>query len=79
MIGDIKILIASRITMKKLTGQLALALAVLSLAGCGLKGPLYFPKDEPAQPSAQTVSPMQSDSHSSTSDASSKQDNQAAQ
>ncbi|ORM52755.1 hypothetical protein HA41_10525 [Pantoea conspicua] len=34
--------------MKKVISLLAMALAVTSLAGCGLKGPLYFPpKDQP--------------------------------
>ena len=33
--------------MKKVISLLAMTLAVISLAGCGLKGPLYFPpKDQ---------------------------------
>ncbi|KQN60297.1 lipoprotein [Erwinia sp. Leaf53] len=36
--------------MKTQICRLALILAAASLAGCGLKGPLYFPKDEPTQP-----------------------------
>ncbi|WP_437611504.1 LPS translocon maturation chaperone LptM [Erwinia sp. V71] len=36
--------------MNKIIGQLALALVLTSLAGCGLKGPLYFPpNDQPQQ------------------------------
>lgn len=31
--------------MKSYAVKVGLFLAVLSLAGCGLKGPLYFPKD----------------------------------
>ncbi|MBV4369070.1 LPS translocon maturation chaperone LptM [Erwinia phyllosphaerae] len=38
--------------MKKMICRLALALAVVSLAGCGLKGPLYFPKQEQPQKTA---------------------------
>nr|WP_038914786.1 lipoprotein [Dickeya zeae] len=34
--------------MKIFFRQGALALLVLSLAGCGLKGPLYFPPEQPA-------------------------------
>ncbi|MEG3111260.1 MULTISPECIES: lipoprotein [unclassified Pantoea] len=34
--------------MKKVISLLGIALALTSLAGCGLKGPLYFPpKDKP--------------------------------
>lgn len=43
--------------MKKTICQLALLLTVVSLAGCGLKGPLYFPKDE--QPKSQVTQPTQ--------------------
>ncbi len=36
--------------MNKMTGRLALVLALANLAGCGLKGPLYFPsKEQPPQ------------------------------
>ncbi|KAB8312693.1 hypothetical protein EH228_05970 [Erwinia endophytica] len=38
--------------MNKVICQMALALAVASLVGCGLKGPLYFPP--PEQPKQQT-------------------------
>jgi predicted small lipoprotein YifL len=41
--------------MKKVISLLAMALAVTSLAGCGLKGPLYFPpKDQPKKQQAPT-------------------------
>ncbi|MGE9553243.1 LPS translocon maturation chaperone LptM [Erwinia amylovora] len=39
--------------MNKVICRMALVLAVASLAGCGLKGPLYFPPQE--QPKKQTV------------------------
>lgn len=39
--------------MKKKLIQLALVLTAVSLTGCGLKGPLYFPKDEQAKPQVQ--------------------------
>ncbi len=43
--------------MKKIIGQLAIVLALTSLVGCGLKGPLYFPpNDKPQQqPQKQTT------------------------
>nr|WP_035344840.1 lipoprotein [Dickeya aquatica] len=34
--------------MKTIFRQGALAMLVLSLAGCGLKGPLYMPPEQPA-------------------------------
>lgn len=41
--------------MKKVISLLAMTLAVISLAGCGLKGPLYFPsKDQPKKQQAPT-------------------------
>ncbi|MTD29277.1 LPS translocon maturation chaperone LptM [Erwinia sorbitola] len=43
--------------MKKRICQLALILAATSLAGCGLKGPLYFPKDEQAKPPTTQTTP----------------------
>jgi len=43
--------------MKKRICQLAVILAVTSLAGCGLKGPLYFPKDEQAKPQTTQTTP----------------------
>ncbi|KAA8996435.1 hypothetical protein FJU30_21835 [Affinibrenneria salicis] len=51
--------------MKKEFQPLCLALALLALTGCGLKGPLYFPSQEKA---AQPVAPQQTDSaqHQST-------------
>lgn len=41
--------------MKTLVCRLALILAAASLAGCGLKGPLYFPKDQQTTPSTTTT------------------------
>lgn len=38
--------------MNKMICRMAMVLAVSSLAGCGLKGPLYFPP--PEQPQKQT-------------------------
>jgi predicted small lipoprotein YifL len=38
--------------MKRVKSLLAMALALTSLAGCGLKGPLYFPPAN--QPKTQT-------------------------
>jgi len=36
--------------------QLGMALALVSLVGCGLKGPLYFPpKDQPQQTNPQVT------------------------
>lgn len=65
----------SRMTMKKTLCQLAMLLAVASLAGCGLKGPLYFPKDEQSKPqNTQTASPTQSGSNTTTSATSSGQE-----
>ena len=41
--------------MKKVISLLAMTLAIISLAGCGLKGPLYFPpKDQPKKQQAPT-------------------------
>ncbi|UIA83431.1 lipoprotein [Erwinia tracheiphila] len=42
----------SRTSMNRTIYRMALLLAVTSLAGCGLKGPLYFPP--PEQPQKQT-------------------------
>lgn len=42
----------SRTSMNKMICRMALVLAVVSLAGCGLKGPLYFPKQEQPQKNA---------------------------
>ncbi|MFJ2977132.1 lipoprotein [Kluyvera sp. NPDC087067] len=49
--------------MNNIFRPLALLLALFSLAGCGLKGPLYFPPaDKTAAPPTQPVtSPVQSD------------------
>ncbi|WP_288657078.1 LPS translocon maturation chaperone LptM [Pantoea sp. UBA6567] len=36
--------------MRRVISQLSMALMLVSLAGCGLKGPLYFPPaDKPQQ------------------------------
>ncbi|RRZ87566.1 lipoprotein [Erwinia sp. 198] len=43
--------------MKKMICRMALALAVVSLAGCGLKGPLYFPKQEQPPKKAGATTP----------------------
>ncbi|WP_455820839.1 LPS translocon maturation chaperone LptM [Pseudomonas cerasi] len=43
--------------MNKRICQLAVILAVASLAGCGLKGPLYFPADEQAKPQTTKTTP----------------------
>lgn len=41
--------------MKKVISLFAMTLAIISLAGCGLKGPLYFPpKDQPKKQQAPT-------------------------
>lgn len=46
--------------MNKTICQLAMALALASLVGCGLKGPLYFPpKDQPKQDQQSTAQPAQ--------------------
>ncbi|OON38596.1 hypothetical protein BTJ39_18060 [Izhakiella australiensis] len=40
--------------MKTIICRAAMAAALLSLVGCGLKGPLYFPPEkQPAQPQPQ--------------------------
>lgn len=42
--------------MKRMICQLSMVLALASLAGCGLKGPLYFPpQDQPQQKNSQTA------------------------
>ncbi len=44
--------------MKKIFCPMALALALLSLTGCGLKGPLYFPPaDGKTKPATQSTAP----------------------
>jgi predicted small lipoprotein YifL len=44
--------------MKKIFGPLAMALALFSLTGCGLKGPLYFPPaDGKTKPATQSTAP----------------------
>lgn len=54
--------------MKKITCQLALIITVASLVGCGLKGPLYFPKQEQTRPQTiQTTPSKQSGSNAQQS------------
>lgn len=43
--------------MRQMIRQLGLALALVGLAGCGLKGPLYFPP--PEQPKKTTTQPTE--------------------
>lgn len=44
--------------MKKIFCPLAVALALLSLTGCGLKGPLYFPPaDGKTKSTSQSTAP----------------------
>lgn len=44
--------------MNRMICRMAMALAVVSLAGCGLKGPLYFPpKEQPHKPVAPLSKP----------------------
>jgi predicted small lipoprotein YifL len=49
--------------MNKIFRPLALLLALFSLAGCGLKGPLYFPPADKteAPPTKPATPPVQSD------------------
>lgn len=54
--------------MKKTICQLALIMTATSLAGCGLKGPLYFPERAQAKPqSAQSAPSTQSGSNAQQS------------
>ncbi|MFS2222533.1 LPS translocon maturation chaperone LptM [Pantoea sp. B65] len=62
--------------MNKTICQLTMALALASLVGCGLKGPLYFPpKDQPQQQPAQqtTQEPTTTQQHASGQDQTSGQ------
>ncbi|VUS39890.1 hypothetical protein SB6421_05088 [Klebsiella huaxiensis] len=55
-----------QLSMKNVFPTLAVLLAVLSLTGCGLKGPLYFP---PAEKTASPpTKPVDSGIQSSTPD-----------
>ncbi len=50
--------------MKKIVGWLALIVIPAALTGCGLKGPLYFPKGESAHKEQQqetTTKPWKTD------------------
>ncbi|WNN44148.1 MULTISPECIES: LPS translocon maturation chaperone LptM [Winslowiella] len=52
--------------MNKTICQLAMALALASLVGCGLKGPLYFPpKEQPKQDQQATQQPAQQSTQNS--------------
>lgn len=42
--------------MKKMICQAAMAAALVSLVGCGLKGPLYFPSDKQPANAQQSAS-----------------------
>lgn len=35
--------------MKKVISVALMTVFVMAITGCGVKGPLYFPKDEPVQ------------------------------
>ncbi len=63
--------------MNKKTGLLFLALAAASLAGCGLKGPLYFPKDEPVKSKTTTTPATQPDTQVTSPASTSGQTNPA--
>lgn len=53
--------------MKKTICRLAMALAFTSLAGCGLKGPLYYPPQEkPTQSAPQTPAEQSTSSSTAT-------------
>lgn len=45
--------------MKKIFSPLALGLALFTLAGCGLKGPLYFPPADKKAPDTQATTQQQ--------------------
>ncbi|MCE0491657.1 lipoprotein [Pantoea sp. Mb-10] len=45
--------------MRKMISQLGMALALASLVGCGLKGPLYFPPQEKSTTGKQQVTEQQ--------------------
>ncbi|WP_130833160.1 LPS translocon maturation chaperone LptM [[Erwinia] mediterraneensis] len=67
--------------MKRVICQLSLVLVLASLAGCGLKGPLYFPpQDQPQQKNNQTAAESPdatapaSDNHTSDTATSSEAD-----
>ncbi len=46
--------------MIRVMSQLGMALALVSLVGCGLKGPLYFPpKDQPTRQNQQVTEQQQ--------------------
>ncbi|BAN96825.1 MULTISPECIES: LPS translocon maturation chaperone LptM [Pantoea] len=45
--------------MIRVMSQLGMALALVSLVGCGLKGPLYFPPNDRPQQKNQPVTEQQ--------------------
>ncbi|TWD36871.1 lipoprotein [Pantoea sp. SJZ147] len=45
--------------MKKVISLLAMTMALISLAGCGLKGPLYFPPQDTPKQTAPTPASTQ--------------------
>ena len=47
--------------MKKMFGWLLLIVIPAALTGCGLKGPLYFPKDQASGHKTSTVMPQDTD------------------
>jgi len=54
--------------MKNITRSLAMLVALVSLAGCGLKGPLYFPPADksapvPTQPAENNAQPSMPNSN----------------
>ena len=55
-----------QLSMKNVFPALAVLLAVLSLTGCGLKGPLYFPPADKTAPPP--TKPVDSGIQSSTPD-----------
>jgi len=61
MIENRKHELTGNLIMKNVFGTLAVLLALFSLSGCGLKGPLYFPPaDKTAPPPTKKVdSPVQ--------------------
>ncbi|MEA1062639.1 LPS translocon maturation chaperone LptM [Erwinia sp. HR93] len=54
--------------MKKIFCPLAIGLALFTLAGCGLKGPLFFPPQDKKAPDVQPVQKQESTIQSSEPD-----------
>ncbi|CCP01296.1 Uncharacterized lipoprotein yifL precursor [Erwinia amylovora Ea644] len=57
MIGGMNRSKMSKMRMKNIICQLALLITAASLAGCGLKGPLYFPNHEQSGPKTTRTAP----------------------